>query len=134
MPDERKCEERDGAQREHSGDSVVRVFFIGFDGAFGGDDGGDAADRGADGQQGSKLRSEPEGAAERGHEEQRDADFNDHQNQAHAAELEHVPEDEARPEQDDARLEPEFIRGEARTESCGNAHGIRDHEADENGP
>ena len=44
MTDQRKEDERDGSEREDGGDCDRGVFFVGFDGALRGDDGGNAAD------------------------------------------------------------------------------------------
>src|SRR3989441_10436750 len=51
-----------------------------------------------------------------------------------AAELEHVAEQKARAEQHDAGLEPEIVRGDAWAEHLRDAHGVRDHHAEHDGP
>ena len=68
VADEREGEERDCSEGEDGGDGGGGVFFVGVDGALRGDDGGDSADAGADGEQGGEFRAEVEGAAQPCHE------------------------------------------------------------------
>ena len=66
VADERKGEERDGAEGEDGGDGVGGVFIVGVDGGLGGDDGGDSADGGANGKQRGELGLEFEGCGRAG--------------------------------------------------------------------
>ena len=50
VADERKNKKADRAEGKNRGDGVGGIFIVGINRAFGGDDGGDAADRGADGE------------------------------------------------------------------------------------
>ena len=63
VADEREGEERERAECEDGGDGGGGVFFVGVDRALCGDDGGDSADAGADGEERGELRAEVEGAA-----------------------------------------------------------------------
>ena len=134
VTDEREDEERNRAESEDGGDGEGGVFFVGIDGALRGDDGGDAADGGADGEQRGELWLQAEGFAEGGHEGERESDLDGDEHEADAAELKDVAEKEARSEKDDSGFEPEFVGGEAGFESGGNAGCVGYHEAEEDGP
>ena len=54
--------------------------------------------------------------------------------QADAAELEHVAEQEAHAEQDDAELEEEFVGGDAGLEDLRHADGVGDDQSDDDRP
>ena len=101
---------------------------------FGGDDGGDSADGRAHGEQRGEFGREAEGAAEPGHKNQRERDFDDHQHQADAAEFGDVTEQKARAEQDDSGFQPEFVGGDAGLENSRDADGVGDDQADDDGP
>ena len=134
VADQRKGEERDGAEREDGGDGVGGVFVVGVDGRLGGDDGRDSADGRADGQQRGELGLEVEGAAEQVHEGEREREREGDKQQRDAAEMEHVAEQEAGAEQDDAGLEPELIGGHAGLKDARDAGGVGDEQADDDGP
>ncbi len=134
VTDERKNKERNRTEREYGGDGEGGIFFVGVDGALGGDDGRDAADRGAHCQQSGELWFEAEGFAEGGHEGKRKSDFDRDKDETDAAELEDVAKKKTRTEENDSGFEPEFVRGEAGFEGGGDAGGVGYHEAEKDGP
>ena len=134
MAEEGKGEEGEGAESENGGDGERGVFVIGVNGAFGGDNGADTADGGADGEERGELGAKMEEAAEKGHEGEGAEDFDGDEEKADAAELEDVAEEEARAQEDDACFEPEFVSGHAGLEDFGDADGVGDEQAEENGP
>ena len=134
MADERKDEKRNRAESEDGGDGEGGVFFVGIDGALRGDDGGDTADGRADSEERGEFWFQSEGFAERGHEGERESDFDGDEDEADSAEFENVSEKETRAEQHDSGFEPEFVSGEAGLERGGNASGVGDEEAEKDGP
>ena len=98
------------------------------------DDGGDAADAGTDGEQGGQFRVEVEGAAEPCHEGDGESECDEDEDEGDSAELQDVSEDEARAEEDDSCLEPELVGRYAGTEDAGEADGVGDESAEEDGP
>ena len=134
MPDQRKREKRQRAKRENRGDRERGVFIVRFNGAFRGDDRTDAAHRRADRKQRRKFRLELEQASEKGHKCERPSDFDGYENQADAAEFQNVAQQKARAEQHNSSLQPEFIRSDSRPENFRNAHCIRNHQSENDGP
>ena len=67
VADERKNKKADRAEGKNRGDGVGGIFIVRINRAFGGDDGGDAADRRADGEQRGEFWRQTEGTAEIGH-------------------------------------------------------------------
>src|SRR5208283_3764187 len=65
---------------------------------------------------------------------QRARDFDEDEDEADAAEFPDVTEQEARAEQDDACFQPEFVGGYTGFEDFGEADGVGDGQADEDGP
>ncbi len=119
---------------ENRGDGEGGIFVVGFDRTLGGDDGAHAADRGAHGKKRREFGLELEHAAEKGHEREGTGNFYSHENQADAAELQNVAQKKARAEQHDPRLQPEFIRRDARSKDFRDADGVGNQEAKNNGP
>ena len=72
--------------------------------------------------------------AEPGHQHDRNREFERHRDQADAAELEHVAEQEAHAEQHDAELEEEFVSGDAGLEDLRHADGVGDDQTDDDRP
>src|ERR1700674_499763 len=134
MADQRKREQSQRAERENRGDGERGIFVIGFNGALGGDDGAHAADRRTNGKKRCEFGLELEQSAKKGHEREGAGDFNGHENEADAAELQYVTEQKPGAEQHDPRLQPEFIRGDACTEHFRNADGVGDQEAEDDSP
>ena len=68
------------------------------------------------------------------HEGKRTCEFNDHQQQADATQVQNIAEQEARAQEHDARLQPEFIGGDSGLEYARNAKDVGDDKADDDGP
>ena len=134
VADEREGEERDCAEGEDGGDGERGVFVVGFDCAFGGDDGGDSADGRTYGEQRRELWRKLEEAAEKMHERECERDFNGDQREADAAKVKQIAEEKTRAEKDDSSLQPEFIGGHASAEDRGYSDGVGDDEADDDCP
>jgi hypothetical protein len=126
--------ERDRPQSKDGGDGGGGVFLIGVDGALRGNDCRDPADAGAHGQQRRELRPELEGVAQPGHERQRERERDEDKDQRDAAKFEDVSKDEASAEQDDARLQPELVRGDPSAKDARQADCVGDEDAEENRP
>jgi len=134
MANNREDKERDRPESQDGGDRIGRVFFVGFDGALRGDDGGDTADGRADREQRDELGSEVEALPEPGHEGERQGDLDEDQKEGDAAEFSDIAKDEAGTKQDDAGLEPELVGSHTPAKDLGNADGVGDDEADKDGP
>src|SRR6266540_7477583 len=80
------------------------------------------------------FRSEPERAAKRGHDRDRHRQFERHADQAHAAELDDVAEQESHAEQHDPNLQPELISLDAAPKHLRHADGVRHDETEDDGP
>ena len=133
-PQHRIGEEAERAQREDGRDGEGGVLVVRLDRALRRDDRRDAADRGSHRQQAGQLRLQLEGAPEHRHEPDGDRQLDGDQGQRDAAQLEDVPEQEARAEQHDARLEPNLVGRDAGAEHLGDTHRVRDDEPEEDGP
>src|SRR5206468_6757405 len=134
MPNQRKREERQRAKRENRSDRKGRIFVVGFNGAFRGDDRTDAAHRRADRKQRRKFGLELEQPAEKGHERKRAGDFDGHKNETHSAQLQNVAQQKTRAEQQDPRLQPKFIGSDARSENLRNSDRVGNQEAENDSP
>ncbi len=134
VADEREGEESDGAKGENSGDGEGGVFVVGVDGAFGGDDGTDTANRGANGEKRGEFGAKSEEATKKGHEHDGPDDFNADEEEADSAEFPDVAKKEARTEKDNASFEPEFVGGDTGLEDGGEAENVGDDQAEEDGP
>jgi len=134
VADEGEDEERDRSERQDGSDGVGGVFFVGLDGALGGDDGGDSADRAADREQRDELRRELESLTQKGHEGEGEGDLDEDKRERDAAELGDIAEDESCSEQDDAGLEPELVGGDTAAEERRHSNGVGDEQTDQDGP
>ena len=134
MADEGKEDQRDGTQGKDGGDGDGGVLFVGIDGALRGDDGGDAADAGADSEERNQLGRELEAASKIGHERERQGKLDEDEDEGDAAEVEDIAEDETRTEKDDSGLEPKVVGGDSSAEDSRQAEGIGDEDADEDRP
>ena len=94
VADEREGEEGQGAEGKDGGDCRGGVLLVGVDGGLCSHDGGDAADGTADGEQARELGRKAEDFSEDGHHGEREGKLDGDEDQAHAANVEDVREDE----------------------------------------
>jgi len=134
VPNQRENEERDRAERENRGNGVGRIFLVGVNRSLCRNNGGDAADRRSNCQQGDELRRKFEPSSEVSHKGQRQRQFDEDKDEADAAQAQNVAKNKTRAEQNDSRLKPELVGGHAGAENFRHAHGVSDDEADHNGP
>ncbi len=104
------------------------------DGSLSGHDGSDSADGAADGEQAGELGAQAEDAAEQHHDGEREDELDGDEDEREAAEVEEVAEHELCADENDAEFEPELVGGEAGAEECGEADGVADGEAEQDGP
>jgi len=134
VADGREGEESDGAEGEDGGHGGGGVLFAGVDGSLGGHDGGDAADAATDGEYAGEFGRQLEDATEQRHDGEREDQFDGDEDEGHAADVEEVLHEKACADEDDAEFEPELVGGYAGLEDAGDAEGVADDEAEDDGP
>src|SRR5580765_2527037 len=92
VTDEREREKRQSAERENRGDGERRILVVGFDCTFRGNDGADAANRGANGEKCRQLGLQIEEAAQQCHEGDGESDFYQNEGKSWDAEFPNVTE------------------------------------------